>query len=475
MDSMMDVSEVSSSNALVQEAVDVAPINRVSTHSHLKGLGIDSVTHEPTDTSGGFIGQQSARYAASVVCDLIKEKRFAGKAVLLAGPSGTGKTAVAYAMTLELGNHIPFNSMSASEVYSTEIKRTECLMENFRKSISIQLKERKKVYEGEITMITPVEMETPVHSFGKSISHVNITLKTTKAQKTLKLDASIYDQILKIKASVGDVVYIEANSGNIKRLGRCDLYSGQFDLEAEEYVPLPNGDVLKEKDVVQYVTLHDLDMANAKPQGKSGDMMNLLKQIVKPKATEITDRLREEVDKTVDQYVRDGIAEVIPGVLFIDEAHMLDTECCSFLHRVLESNKCPVVVLATNRGRVKMDNPDDPGFHGLPRDLLDRLIIISTELNTPDEVYNIVKVRAIVEGVQLDESALAEIASISVNSSLRYVLGLITPGQILAEVAGRSTVLGEDIKQASTLFIDYKMCKQKYVTDTAAAAAKTRN
>ena len=39
--------------------------------------------------------------------------------------------------------------------------------------------------------------------------------------------------------AVGDVIYIEANSGAVKRVGRCDAYATEFDLEAEEYVPLP--------------------------------------------------------------------------------------------------------------------------------------------------------------------------------------------------------------------------------------------
>ena len=36
--------------------------------------------------------------------------------------------------------------------------------------------------------------------------------------------------------------------------------------QAEEYVPLPKGDVHKKKEIVQDVTLHDLDVANARPQ-----------------------------------------------------------------------------------------------------------------------------------------------------------------------------------------------------------------
>lgn len=49
-------------------------------------------------------------------------------------------------------------------------------------------------------------------------------------------------------------------------MGRSDAFATEFDLEAEEYVPLPKGDVHKKKEIIQDVTLHDLDVANAKPQ-----------------------------------------------------------------------------------------------------------------------------------------------------------------------------------------------------------------
>jgi RuvB-like protein 1 (pontin 52) len=82
----------------------------------------------------------------------------------------------------------------------------------------------------------------------------------------LKLDPSIYENLQKEKVVVGDVIYIEANSGAVKRVGRSDEFATDFDLEAENYVPLPKGDVHKKKEVVQDVTLHDLDVANARPQ-----------------------------------------------------------------------------------------------------------------------------------------------------------------------------------------------------------------
>lgn len=218
---------------------------------------------------------------------MIKSKKMAGRAVLLAGPPGTGKTAIALAIAQELGNKVPFCPMVGSEVYSSEIKKTEVLMENFRRAIGLRIKETKEVFEGEVTELTPIETENPMGGYGKTVSHVVIGLKTAKGTKQLKLDPSIYESLQKEKVETGDVIYIEANNGAVKRQGRSDNFATEFDLEAEEYVPLPKGDVHKKKEVIQDVTLHDLDVANAKPQGGQ-DIMSMMGQLMKPKKTEIT-------------------------------------------------------------------------------------------------------------------------------------------------------------------------------------------
>jgi RuvB-like protein 1 (pontin 52) len=64
------------------------------------------------------------------------------------------------------------------------------------------------------------------------------------------------------------------------------------------YVPLPKGDVHKRKEVIQDVTLHDLDAANARPQGGQ-DILSMMGQLMKPKKTEITDKLRKEINKVI--------------------------------------------------------------------------------------------------------------------------------------------------------------------------------
>jgi RuvB-like protein 1 (pontin 52) len=147
---------------------------------------------------------------------MIKSKSMAGRALLFAGAPGTGKTASALAIAQELGPKVPFRPIVGSEVYSSEIKKTEVLMENFRRSIGLRMKETKEVYEGEVTELTPEETENPLGGYGKTISHVIIGLKTIKGTKQLKLDPSIYESIQKEKVTVGDVIYIEANTGACK-------------------------------------------------------------------------------------------------------------------------------------------------------------------------------------------------------------------------------------------------------------------
>jgi RuvB-like protein 1 (pontin 52) len=169
-----------------------------------------------------------------------------------------------------------------------------------------------------VTELTPEEAENPLGGYGRTISHLLVNLKSAKGTKKLRLDPSIYEAIQKERVRLGDVIYIEANTGAVKRVGRSDAYATEFDLEAEEYVPIPKGDVHKKKEIVQDVTLHDLDVANARPQGGQ-DIMSMMGQLMKPKKTEITEKLRLEINKVVNRYIDQGVADLVPGVLFIDE------------------------------------------------------------------------------------------------------------------------------------------------------------
>ena len=87
-----------------------------------------------------MVGQLSARRAAGVVLEMIKDGKIAGRAVLLAGQPGTGKTAIAMGLAQALGPDTPFTSMSGSEIYSLEMNKTEALTQAIRKSIGVRIR-----------------------------------------------------------------------------------------------------------------------------------------------------------------------------------------------------------------------------------------------------------------------------------------------------------------------------------------------
>ena len=178
----------------IEEVKSTTKTQRIASHTHIKGLGLNEAG-DAIPVSQGLCGQEKAREAAGIVVEMIKSKKMAGKALLMAGPPGTGKTAIALAISQELGPKVPFCPMVGSEVYSSEVKKTEILMENFRRAIGLRMKETKEVWEGEVTEITPEEVDDPHGGYGKVVQSVIVALKTTKGAKQLKLDPSIYENI----------------------------------------------------------------------------------------------------------------------------------------------------------------------------------------------------------------------------------------------------------------------------------------
>jgi DNA helicase TIP49 (TBP-interacting protein) len=189
----------------IEEVASTTKTQRVSTHTHIKGLGLQE-DGTAVQMAAGFVGQENAREAAGIVVDMIRQvgrggssgegqgaggqpsfsarhwrragggtpfccrqhlhlqqqqkqqqqqqqqstslllchvplpfpcrqKKFAGRALLMTGAPGTGKTALALGIAQELGTKVPFCPMVGSEVFSSEVKKTEVLMENFRRAI----------------------------------------------------------------------------------------------------------------------------------------------------------------------------------------------------------------------------------------------------------------------------------------------------------------------------------------------------
>ena len=135
---------------------------------------------------------------------------------------------------------------------------------------------------------------------------------------------------------------------------------------------------------------------------------------------------------------------------------MLDIECFTYLNRALESTLAPIVVFATNRGVCQIRGTDISSPHGVPLDLLDRMLIIRTMPYSVEEMVQIIKIRAEVEGIKLMDDATVRLGEIGSQTSLRYSVQLLTPSRILAETQGRSEVSVDDIEETNDLFSDAK-------------------
>jgi len=134
---------------------------------------------------------------------------------------------------------------------------------------------------------------------------------------------------------------------------------------------------------------------------------------------------------------------------------MLDVECFSFLNRALESELAPVLVLATNRGVSRIRGTEYTGPHGIPLDMLDRLLIIPTEPYDAMELRRILAVRCIEEQVDMDAPAMELLTRIASETSLRYAIQLIRTSYLRSRKRKNSTkVEVSDIERCYALFVD---------------------
>uniref|UniRef100_A0A915D0F0 RuvB-like helicase n=1 Tax=Ditylenchus dipsaci TaxID=166011 RepID=A0A915D0F0_9BILA len=227
-------------------------IERTGAHSHIRGLGLKE-NLEPLWSSDGMVGQSVARSAAGLIVRMIKDERIAGRALLITGDPGTGKTAVAMGISKAIGDDTPFVSISASEVFSVDVSKTEALMQAFRRAIGIRIKEETEVLEGEVVQ---VEVDRPASGVGPKVG--KLTLKTTDME-------AIYD--------IGN----KMGSGKITKM------------------------IQKRVENTQTVSLHDIDAINSRSHGYlavfSGD------------TGEIKNEVREQINKKVTEWRQENKAQ----------------------------------------------------------------------------------------------------------------------------------------------------------------------
>ena len=230
---------------------------------------------------------------------MIQEGKIAGRAVLLAGQPGTGKTAIAMGVAQTLGDDTPFTSLAGSEIFSLEMSRTEALTQAFRRSIGVRIMEETEIVEGEVVEI---EVERPEGSAGEQLGH--ITLKTTEMETIYDLGSKMIESLTKEKITAGDVITIDKASGKITKLGRSFTHSRDYDATGAQtrFVQCPEGELQKRKEMVHVVTLHEIDVINSRSQGFlalfAGD------------TGEIKPEVREQIDSRVTEWREEGKVSV---------------------------------------------------------------------------------------------------------------------------------------------------------------------
>jgi len=428
--------------AKVAEVREITRIERIGAHSHIRGLGLDD-SLDPRPVSQGMVGQAQARRAAGVVVEMVKEGKIAGRAVLIAGVPGTGKTAIAMGMAQALGTDTPFTAMAGSEIFSLEMSKTEALTQAFRKSIGVRIREETEIIEGEVV---EVQIDRPATGTGAKVG--KLTLKTTEMETIYDLGNKMIESVVKEKVQAGDVVTIDKATGKITKLGRSFTRARDYDATgaSTRFVQCPEGELQKRKEVVHTVTLHEIDVINSRTQGFlalfSGD------------TGEIKPEVRDQINAKVSEWREEGKAEIAPGVLFIDEVHMLDMECFSFLNRALEDDMAPVVVMATNRGITKIRGTQYTSPHGMPLDLLDRTIIIPTTQYEEKELKQILKIRCEEEDTEISDDALTVLTKVGGETSLRYAIQLISVASLVCKKRKGTEISIEDVKRVYSLFLD---------------------
>ncbi|BFZ55602.1 RuvB-like protein 2 [Savitreella phatthalungensis] len=418
----------------------------VTAHSHIRGLGLDEHL-EPRASAQGMVGQLKARKAAGVVVRMLQENRIAGRAILMAGPPSTGKTAIAIGISQALGEETPFTMLSASELFSLEMSKTEALTQALRKSIGVRIREEVEVIEGEVVEIQIDRSMTGGTVLGK------LTIKTTDMETVYDLGSKMVDALSKERVIAGDVIHIDKASGKVSKLGRSFARSRDYDAMGTEtrFVQTPEGEIQRRKDVAHTVSLHEIDVINSRSQGFlalfSGD------------TGEIKAEVRDQINVKVGEWREEGKADICPGVLFIDEVHMLDAECFSFLNRALEDELSPLVIMASNRGISKIRGTSYKSPHGLPADLLDRMLIVSTTPYTAQECRQILEIRTREEDVlEISAEALDLLTKVAQETSLRYAMSSIATADLIARKrkAQPKQITIADVQRSYALFLDAK-------------------
>lgn len=399
---------------------DLEAFKSASSHSHIKELTTSS------ENGNGLIGQMKARRALNILKSSIMKNPASGRIIILKGEKGTGKTALAMALSKSLGN-VPINMINASELFCLDISITESLVQAIRKSVTLEIRRTCRVVMGEVV----AKRES------------SITLKTEIMESKYEMGEQLMLAIEKMNIAENDVIRINLETGKISKLGRTKPHDGNFLNPGDRIVSCPENEIEQIVSDAEEVTLHELDVINSRTDGK--------RNLFSGNSGEIPSEIRNEVNSKVSEWISEESASLKAGILFIDESKILNSECYSFLNKILEEKWNPILILATN-----CMNTNNYKISGIPADFLDRALTITTQSYTKEECAAILQLRAQEENISVPHVVLEKLAVMALESGLRYALNILS----MSSIVNKGTEISlKSIEKIYDIFIDLKRTK----------------
>lgn len=137
---------------------------------------------------------------------------------------------------------------------------------------------------------------------------------------------------------IGNIVRIIPQSYSVQNLGESFNYINTNSINKLNFFSIPKGKVFKKKILIREITMYEFEFENYTNR-KNFEFLN----------TESTTKLIKDTEALLWNYNKFGKAEIIKGVLFINEAHYLNPNCLYFLSKSFNNWLFPTIILSTNK------------------------------------------------------------------------------------------------------------------------------
>lgn len=417
--------------------------NYLDSSSLIGGLGIGELTHYKQN-SQGIVGQAIARQALFVMINLINKNNFENRGMFISGPIGSGKTTLVAALSKLLDSKFPFIKISGAETRGPSSSKIALLDQAIRKSVGITFYQEAIILEGEIVKILKRE--------DKKNKSVKLVIKNQNVQGTYLIGPKFKNNFIINKIEKGDKISIDKMTGEIyfhQRIKGEHFENNQIKKKYE----FREGNIERLKIIEHFITLEEIDSFNANEKKISKIFSDINSQINSKK--------REKIDRILINWKKKNRIKFIRGILFIDDAHLLDNVCYSYVGKLIENTFSPNFIFTTNCSRKKINGSNNIAPHGIPIDFLDRFLMLPTSPLSKFEIEQIIETKSTILGLSFALQSRQLFVKIALECGLNYALHLL-PIICLDLEKDQNLICMDKIKGSYKLFLNYR----KFIRNT---------